>query len=354
MILSRVLLLALACLVAVSGLSAAPSSVPKKKAEKTAPAKKYRSAIVVDAATGNVIFEDYADAVNPPASVTKLMTFAVVNDRIKAGTLSLQTEITVEAPDTRMGGSQVWLKEKEVFTVEELLYAMMVQSGNDAAHALARTAAGSREAFVELMNAKAQELGMKRTEFRTPHGLPPESRRLADSDRTTSRDIAILSRHLLETTDILTYTRVKSRPFGEGKRAATVQMDNHNNLLGKVGGVDGLKTGFTNAAGSCISVTAARNGRRVIAVVMGSPSSTVRDLAAAELLERGFAALPVPAGSSASPISPVSPVAPVKAPPTRPAPQAVPSPVQPAEASPAAPAIQFPEKAKKATGKSSG
>ena len=258
-------------------------------------AKAYRGGIIMDAGTGTVLFEEHSDEASPPASMTKLMTFAVIHDKIQSGAMTLETPVTVNAADSRIGGTQVWLKQGEVFPVEELLYAMMIQSANDAAFALARTAAGSVPAFVELMNAKAKELGMTHTTFRTPHGLPPANRRVAEGDLTTPRDFALLSRYLVLKTDVIKYTSVKRRAFGPPVRGTT--MDNHDHLLGKVQGVDGLKTGFTNGAGFCLSATAQRNGRRIIVVVMGSPDSKTRDIKVAELIERGFAA--VPAGGPA-------------------------------------------------------
>lgn len=198
-----------------------------------------------------------------------------------------------------MGGTQVYLDPRETFPVDELIYAMMIQSANDAAHAIARAAAGSVDAFVELMNAKARELGMTQTTFRTPHGLPPKGRRIADGDLTTPRDYAILCRYLLLHTDVLSYTSVHNRDFGTERKQGAQHMKNHNNLLGKVEGVDGLKTGYTEGAGYCLSATAERNGRRVIVVIMGSfgPNGQIdkgrtRDLKAVELLDRGFAAQP--------------------------------------------------------------
>jgi D-alanyl-D-alanine carboxypeptidase (penicillin-binding protein 5/6) len=301
-------------------LALAPAAFGATRAKPTRPAAPdnataFKGAIVMNAATGTVLFEDRADEAGPPASMTKLMTFAVLHDKIKSGALALDTPVTVTAADSRIGGTQVWLKEKEVFPVEELIYAMMIQSANDAAYALARTAAGSVEAFVELMNAKARELGLAHTTFRTPHGLPPASRRAAEGDLTTPRDFALLSRHLLLHTDVLKYTSVKTRNFGPPVRATPVVMNNHNHLLGKIAGVDGLKTGFTNGAGFCLATTAERNGRRVIVVVMGSPDSKVRDLKIAELIERGFAAMPLVGAEFKSEV----PVAPVAAAPQRPA-----------------------------------
>lgn len=263
---------------------------PAKSASDTASA--YKGAIIVDAATGNVLHEDRADMVSPPASMTKLMSFAVVYDALQKGAIRLDTPVKITKEDMGAGGTQVYLDPRETISVEDLIYAMMVQSANDASLALARTAAGSRGAFVELMNAKARELGMTKTTFRTPHGLPPSNRKLAEGDLTSPRDFAILSRYLIQKTTALKYSAVEKRDFTSPLRKEAFKMDNHNNLLGKVAGVDGLKTGFTNGAGYCIAATAARNGRRVIVVTMGSESSKVRDLAVMELIERGFAALP--------------------------------------------------------------
>ena len=259
--------------------------------KKTAP-QAYLGAIVTDAETGRVLFEDNADVQSPPASMTKLMTFAVLHDKLANGAIALATPVIVTAADSKIGGTQVWLKEKEVFPVEELIYAMMIQSANDAAHTLAHAAAGSVEAFVELMNAKAHSLGMTHSTFRTPHGLPPSNRHTSEGDLTTPRDFALLCRYLLLETDVTKYTAVRTRPFGANRPAGPVVMNNHNHLLGKIPGLNGLKTGFTNGAGFCLSATAERRGRRIIAVVMGGSDSKARDLKVAELIERGFAALP--------------------------------------------------------------
>lgn len=253
-----------------------------------APAE-YRGALAMDAGSGQVLFEDDADRANPPASVTKLMTFLVVHDCLRAGTLTLQTPVTIAREDAGMGGTQVWLEAGEAFTVEDLLYALMIQSANDAAHALARTAHGSVPAFVQAMNQRAQGLGMTRTTFRTPHGLPPRSRKAEDTDVTTARDLARLSRELLLHTDILKYTSVRERTFRPGQPPPReVIMRNHNHLLAKVRGADGLKTGFTAAAGFCLAATAERDGRRLIVVMVGSPDAKTRDIKVAELIERQF------------------------------------------------------------------
>ncbi|MBI2514344.1 MAG: D-alanyl-D-alanine carboxypeptidase [Opitutae bacterium] len=276
----------------------------------------YTGAIVLDAATGQSLWEDNADVTNPPASMTKLMTFAVLHDKLADGSLTLQTIVQIDATDSKMGGTQVYLDPREKFSVEELIYAMMIQSANDAAHALARTAAGSVEAFVELMNAKARSLGMNGTTFRSPHGLPPPSRRVSEGDLTTPRDFAKLCRYLVQHTDVVKYTSVRERQFGLGRAQGPMKMDNHNKLLGKIAGVDGLKTGYTEAAGYCLSATAERNGRRIVAVIMGSfgPNRSVdkgraRDLKMIEMLERGFAAAPAkiaPAPDSAVTLAPAT------------------------------------------------
>lgn len=343
MICSR-LLLALLLPLGIAGAAENRSRPARPTAAGTDTATLYKGAIAIDAATGKVLFEDRADVVSPPASMTKLMTFAVVHDAIRKGTLRLDTPVRITKEDARMGGTQVFLDPRETFTVDELLYAVMVQSANDAAHALARAAGGSVPAFVAAMNAKAQELGMTHTTFRTPHGLPPANRVLENGDLTSPRDFARLSRHLLTATDITTYTAVKLRPFGEGKRAKPMEMKNHNNLVGKVAGVDGLKTGYTAGAGFCLAATAQRNGRRVVVVMMGSPQAQVRDLRVSELIERAFTQLPVAppviggpalAAPAAAGTVATSPAA------TRPAPATAAQPPAPAKVQDQEPVVKF-------------
>lgn len=272
---------------AVAAAAALPAAAASSR---SVPA--YKGAIAIDAATGTVLFASNADAESPPASMTKLMTFAVLWDYLANGSLTLDTKVEVTREDAKVGmlkdSTAVWLRQGEVFTVEDLIYAMMIQSANDAAYALAHRAAGSVPAFVALMNAKARDLAMYHSTFRSPHGFPPPSRRIADGDLTTPRDYSILCRYLLLHTNILKYTAVKTRAFGAGVRLQPVQMNNHNNLLGKVPGVDGLKTGFTNGAGFCISATAQRDGRRVVVVMMDSPDSRTRDLNVQELITQAF------------------------------------------------------------------
>jgi D-alanyl-D-alanine carboxypeptidase len=272
-------------------------------------AQDYKGAIVIDAATGQSIFEDNPDVVSPPASVTKLMTFLIVHDALAAGRLALTTPVTIDAVDASMGGTQVLLAAGETVSVEELLFALMVESANDAAHALTHAAAANRAEFVALMNARAKSLGMTRTTFRSPHGLPPSSKNPADSDLTTPRDLAILSRELVTNTDVLRYSSVRTRPFAPGLRAETLHMLNHNKLMGKVAGVDGLKTGYTKGAGFCLAATAQRGNQRLIVVTMGSATSKGRDLRIAKLIEDSFPLVPATSvfkGYTPPPASPIS------------------------------------------------
>jgi D-alanyl-D-alanine carboxypeptidase len=301
----------------------------------------YRGAILLDAADGRILFEEGADRVSPPASMTKLMTYLLVHDRIAEGGLTWETPVAITREDAGLGGTQVWLKEGEIFTVEDLTFALLIQSANDAAVALARAVAGSRAAFVERMTARARELGMAATTFRTPHGLPPANRRPADGDLTTPRDMAVLARHLLRGTDVLRFSSVRERPFRPGQPAPReVIMRNHNHLLTKVDGADGLKTGYTASAGFCLAATAERGGRRVIAVVMGSPDSKSRDIKVAELLEKGFAASPPLAEFRPDGASPLRPVTASPPPRTTPSTGATPSPATAPAAEPL-PTVRF-------------
>jgi D-alanyl-D-alanine carboxypeptidase (penicillin-binding protein 5/6) len=318
-----------------------PSSTSTSRAETGATCK---GSIVLDSATGAVIFEDNADEISPPASMTKLMTFAVLADKLQSGAMTLDMPVQVDASDAGMGGTQVYLDTRETFSVEELIYAMMIQSANDAAHALARTAAGSIPAFVQLMNAKAHEIGMTHSTFRTPHGLTSKRQSINEGDLTTPRDFALLCRYLILKTDVLKYTAVKHRDVGAARAKGPMHMDNHNKLLGRVIGVDGLKTGYTENAGYCLSATAERNGRRVIVVAMGCfgpkgheiDMGRSRDLHCIELLDRGFAAIPPSAAPTPKPASLAPASTPSKSSVTKPAPAML-APAAPATTTPATP-----------------
>ena len=297
-----------------SNAKSAPKSAPAS-ATKTAPRNSiardpYLGAIAVDAATGRVLFEDQADAKAYPASTLKLMDLLIVLEMVQHRRLSLQDPVTVSARASKIGGSQVWLAEKEVFTVDELLYALMVQSANDAALALAEKVAGTPEVFVELMNQRARTLGMTNTVFHSMHGLPPSAGQ--EHDVTTARDFARLSREVLRHPDALRYTSTRERPFRPNAGKKTVVMRTHNHLLGAVEGCDGLKTGYFLEAGYSLAATAARQGQRVVAMVLGSTEWKVRDAKATELIARGFLALPPAPSPAARPAAgtnkpPVSP-----------------------------------------------
>ncbi|MDX9841300.1 MAG: D-alanyl-D-alanine carboxypeptidase family protein [Desulfobulbus sp.] len=262
----------------------------------------YVSALVIDADTGNVLFEDNADARVYPASVLKLMVLYVLLDRIDQGLLKLDEMVPVTVEAYKTGGSQVYLDPKEQFTVEEMLYALMVQSANDAAVALASHIAGSKEGFVALMNEKAAALGMNSTRFHSVHGLPPSEGQ--EPDVTTARDLAILCRELAKRPDTFKYTGTKSRGF----RNDTFMMYNHNKLLNQVSGSDGFKTGYYQAAGFSIAATAKRGGVRIISLVMGSADRKVRDAKAMELLGKGFAMVP-PRPEAITAATPAAPAA---------------------------------------------
>lgn len=246
----------------------------------------YVSALVVDADSGKVLFEDHAATVVYPASVLKLMDLLVILEQIEQGRVKLDEMVQITKEAAQMGGSQVYLDPKEQFPVKDLIYALAVQSANDAAVALATHVAGSVEGFVALMNKRAEELGMKDTHFYSVHGLPPSMGQKAD--QTTARDLSLLGLALAERPEIFEYTGTKERPMREGKFV----MRNHNHLLGRVNGCDGFKTGYFQAAGFSIVATAKRGGVRIIAIVMGSKDRKVRDAKAEELLAKGFALVP--------------------------------------------------------------
>ncbi|WP_092222231.1 D-alanyl-D-alanine carboxypeptidase family protein [Desulforhopalus singaporensis] len=248
----------------------------------------YLSAIVVDAQSGKILFEKNGDQPAYPASVLKLMDLLIILDQIKTGRLRLDEMVQVTKEAARMGGSQVYLDPREQFPVNDLLYALMIQSANDAAVALATHVAGSKEAFVSLMNRKAKELGMTNSRFHSVHGLPPGKGQ--EVDVTTARDLAILARELTRYPEVFQYTATRVKEFREGEFV----MRTHNHLLDKVYGCDGFKTGYFAAAGFSIVATAKRNGVRIISVVLGSESRKIRDAKAAELLETGFAMVPPP------------------------------------------------------------
>ena len=240
-----------------------------------------RSAILMDAATGQVLFEQNPDEALPPASVTKVMTLLLVMEAIDSGKLSLSDMVSVSAHAASMGGSQVYLKEGETMSVEEMLKCVIIASANDCAVALAEHVAGSEEAFVGAMNARAAALGMQNTHFENTNGLDDT----ASNHVTSARDIAIMSRELIAHEKILQYSGIWMDTIRNGAFGLT----NTNRLVRFYRGCTGLKTGSTARAKFCISATAARDGLTLICVVMAADTRDARNSIAAKLLDFGFA-----------------------------------------------------------------
>lgn len=242
----------------------------------------FASAIVVDADTGWVLAANNAYLQRQPASMLKMMTELIVLQRVAEGDFSFADTVSVSARASVMGGSQVYLKEGERFTVEQLLAALAIHSANDAAVALAEHVAGSVEAFVDLMNSEAKELGMNDSTFHSVHGLPPG--RGQQPDLTTAHDLAILGRALVKYPEALAWAATKTAPFRDGK----FELFNPNQLVGNFRGLDGIKTGYHSQAGFCVTASAVQKGTRLISVVMGASSDRSRATETTRLLSYGF------------------------------------------------------------------
>lgn len=236
-----------------------------------------RAAILINMDTGKVLFEKNADMSIPPASLTKVMSMFLTMDAVSAKRLTLDEKIRITPAASNVGGSSMHLRNGERVAVRQLLTGSAVASGNDAITALALRVGGNERQFVRAMNQKANSIGLSRTEFKNPTGLP------AAGQRTTPRDMATLTRAYL-----------RAHPGAQSFHSTRVfmhrnrQMANTNALLGSVRGVNGLKTGWTVASGYNLIVTAQRGGTRLIAVVMGGTSRNARDYMAERLIEAGF------------------------------------------------------------------
>ena len=239
-----------------------------------------KSAVLMEASSGAVLYEKNADEALPPASVTKIMTLLLVMEEIDSGRLSLSDTVTASAYATSMGGSQIYLKEGEQMSVEDMLKSVVIASANDAAVALAEHICGSEETFVRRMNERAKELGMNNTNFENTNGLDDT----ATNHKTSARDIAIMSRELIKHKKILEYSSI----WMDSVRDGAFGLTNTNRLIRFYKGANGLKTGSTSKAGFCISATAERDGMTLIAVIMGSPTRDVRNREATRLLDMGF------------------------------------------------------------------
>jgi len=263
-----------------------------------APEVEGKSAYLIDVATGTVLYEKNASEPLAPASVTKVMTMLLIMEAIDSGVIQWEDTVTASANAAAKGGSQVFLKEGETMTVSDMLKSIAVSSANDCACAMAEHLAGSEEAFVEMMNRRARELGMENTHFVNCTGLDdgPE----AAQHRTCAADIAIMSRELLaKHPDITRFTTI----WMDTIRSGEFGLSNTNKLIRFYEGATGLKTGFTSGAGYCLSASARREGLELVAVVMGAQTSAQRFGACKALLDYGFAsyalfipALPEPAG----------------------------------------------------------
>ena len=240
-----------------------------------------KSAILIERDTGKVLYEKNSNESLPPASMTKIMTMLLIMEALDEGKLSYDEKVRASEYAASMGGSQIFLEAGEEMTVEELLKGIAIGSGNDASVAMAERIAGSEEAFIDMMNKKAEELGLKDTKFQNTTGLPVEEH------YSSAHDMAIMSKELLKYEDITKYT---------GKYEAYLREDtdnkfwlvNTNKLVRFYPGVDGLKTGFTREAMYCLTATAEKDGMRVIAVVFGAPTPKDRNAQVTKMLDYAF------------------------------------------------------------------
>ena len=242
---------------------------------------KAKSYVLMDVSNGKLLLGKNEHERLYPASVTKIMTLLLVIEKIDSGKLSLEDKVTASTAAAGKGGSQIWLKEGETMTVDELLRAAAIGSANDACTALAEHIAGSEEGFMKLMNAKANELGMKDTNFENCTGLDDDT----ENHLTSAYDIALMSRELLSHERIQNYTTV----WMDSLRSGATELVNTNKLVRFYKGTTGLKTGTTSKAGHCISASAMRKNLHLIAVVLGAENSTDRFEGAKALLNYGFA-----------------------------------------------------------------
>ncbi|MGM9651145.1 MAG: D-alanyl-D-alanine carboxypeptidase family protein [Faecousia sp.] len=267
-----------ACLIALVMLSCLPVGAAAADLEIAAP-----SAILMDAATGTVLYEKNADELLPPASVTKIMTLLLVMEALDSGKIGWDDMVVTSDAAAAKGGSQVYLEPGEQMSMDEMLKSVVVSSANDCATALAEHVAGSESAFVSMMNQRAAELGMTNTHFVNCTGL--DDGEDAVEHLTTARDIAMMSQALLRHDAIRKYTTI----WMDTVRNGQFGLSNTNKLVRFYEGTTGLKTGFTQGAGHCLSASAQRNGIELIAVVLHCASSTDRFESAKALLDYGFA-----------------------------------------------------------------
>lgn len=240
------------------------------------------AAVLMDANTNEVLFAEQATAIRHPASITKVMTLYLVFDALDAGRLRLDDRVVMSPRASSQRPSKLGLGVGQSLSVADAISVVAVKSANDVAVALAEKIGGSEQNFARMMTAKARQLGMRQTVFANASGLPDAAH------FTSAQDIAILSAAMIRNHPTR-YRCFSEQVFSYGR----LRMANHNKLLGNVSGVDGIKTGFTNDSGFTLTASAVRNGRRLIAVVMGSPSGWQRDKDVTSLLNAGFTALDI-------------------------------------------------------------
>lgn len=255
----------------------ADSAAPKERPSRTSP--RY-AAVLMDAHTGEILYANGFRELRHPASITKVMTLYLTFDALASGNLKLTDPVVFSRNAAHQRPSKLGIAPGKSITVDEAIRVIAVKSANDVAVALAETVGGSEEAFVQLMNRKARLLGMRDTVYANPSGLPDPN------NITTAYDLALLSSALMRVHPAR-YAYFSQRTFAYGKQSFT----NHNHLLGKVDGMDGIKTGYTVDAGFTLAASAARENRRLIAVVLGEPSSAARNRDVTALLEAGFTVL---------------------------------------------------------------
>ena len=256
--------------------------IPVVSAEDLKLAENAKSAILIEASTGEILFEKNADERLVPASMTKMMSMLVIIEAIENGDLKWNQEIQVSENASSMGGSQILLETGEKMSVRDLFKGVAIASGNDAVVALAEAVAGTEDAFVQKMNDKAKELGLKNTNFKNPHGLDTANH------YSSARDMSLIAKELVKHEKVLEFTSVYEDYLRENTDRK-IWLVNTNKLVRFYDGVDGLKTGFTEGAGYCLTATAKKDGMRVIAVVMGEADSKTRNQEVSEMLDYAFA-----------------------------------------------------------------
>lgn len=255
---------------------------------------KSKSAILMEASTGDILYEQNSDEKLPPASITKIMTLLLIYEAERDGKIKWDDKVTVSQHAASMGGSQVFLEEGETQTAADMTKCIAIASANDAAVAMAEYIGGSEDGFVELMNSRAKELGMDNTEFKNACGLDTEGH------ITTAKDIALMSKELIKNfPDIIKYTTTWQDTINHTTRKGTTEfgLTNTNKLIRWYDGATGLKTGSTGNAKYCLSATADKNGMELIAVIMAAPDNKSRFSEAIKLLDYGYANYAVVSGA---------------------------------------------------------